>query len=356
MIRLVPHFALAAISYEPLVRIRLGPLAVSPHGIATALAFLAGTAVMLPAARRRGLSEELVYGIVTRALLGGVVGARFFYVLNNFSSFDSPFEWLAIWEGGISLLGGIVGAVIANLGYLRRHGHRFFQVMDAAVAGLALGIGIGRIGDLVIADHLGTPTDLPFGFRCPAVVDVGRTVGSRCPPGEVVHLSALYDLVAVSVVLGLVLWARRRSRPEGEFSLIAAVAYGLGRFGFDFARADVRRLGLTGSQWVALAVVLVACAALVYRRGRGSGIPMAPADIGGTEGGGGVDGERGPEMSDAPPGRWIGEGGRSSRRVEQAEEPRPPAGDHEGQHQVELAVPARDDVDVEDGQVVDDGD
>ncbi len=298
MIGLIPHFALAAISYEPLVRIRLGPLAVSPHGIATALAFVAGTAIMLPAARRRGLSEEFVYGIVTRAVIGGVVGARFFYVINNFSSFQSPLEWFAIWEGGISLLGGIFGAILANLGYLRGHGHRFFQVMDAAVAGLLLGIGIGRIGDLVIADHLGTTTDLPFGFRCPTVVDVGRTVGSRCPPGEVVHLSALYDLVAVSVVLGLVLWARRRSRPEGELSLIAAVAYGIGRFGFDFARADVRRLGLTGSQWVVLAVVLLAGAALLYRRRQAFRIPMAPADIGGTEDGGGVDGERGPEMSD----------------------------------------------------------
>ena len=136
---------LAAISYDPLVRIRLGPLAVSPHGVATALAFLVGTAVMLPAARRRGISEEVVYGVVTRSLIGGILGARFFYVVNNFSSFDSPLEWIAVWEGGISLLGGIVGAILANLGYVRGHGHRFFQVMDAAAPALVLGIAIGRV-------------------------------------------------------------------------------------------------------------------------------------------------------------------------------------------------------------------
>lgn len=105
----------------------------------------------------------------------------------------------------------------------------------------------------------------------------------------------------MGVVLGLVLWARRRSRPEGELSLIAALAYGIGRFGFDFARADVRRLGLTGSQWVALAVVLVAGAAVVYRRGRGSGIAMAPADVAGPEAGGGDSVERGSRWTGAAP-------------------------------------------------------
>lgn len=273
---------LGALSYEPLVRIKLGPLSISPHGIATALAFVAGTAVMLPAARRRGISDEVVYGVVTRSLIGGVLGARFFYVVNHFSSYESPLEWFAIWEGGISLLGGIFGAILANLGYLRRHGHRFFQVMDAAAPALALGIAIGRIGDLVIADHLGAPTTLPFGFRCPTVVDVGRTVGSRCPPGEVVHLTALYDLIAVSAVLGLLLWARRRPRPEGELSLVAAIAYGVGRFAFDFLRADVRRLGLTASQWVAVAVVGLATVALVRRQRRDVDAPPA-SDAGGDD-------------------------------------------------------------------------
>lgn len=327
---------LAAISYQPLVRIHLGPLSVSPHGIGTALAFVAATAIMLPSARRRGLDDELVYAIVTRAAIGGIVGARLFYVLNNFSDYGwSPFEWIAVWEGGISLLGGIFGAILLNVGFLRGRGLRFFPAMDAAVVGLAVGIGIGRIGDLVIADHLGATTDLPFGFRCPDVVDVGRTVGSRCPPGEVVHLSALYDLLAVSVVVALLLWARRRPRPVGELSLMTAVAYGLGRFGFDFARADVRRLGLTGSQWVALVVVAGAAVAIVWRRRAGSGVALGPADVNPCEVNppdvaGGTDDADPPDADQREVASGPDEAG-LLRRVEESEESGATTGDHQSQ-------------------------
>lgn len=257
---------LSAISYDPLVKINLGPLSISPHGIGTAVGFLAGAQLFLPAARRRGMPDELVQQILTRAIIGAIVGARLFFVVNNFSDFDGPVEWLKIWEGGISLLGGIAGAIAVCLPLLRGGGWRFFQVMDAAVPGVAIGIIFGRIGDLVIADHLGARTDVAFGFRCPDVVDVGRTVGSPCPPGEVVHLTALYDLIVVSLVLALVLVVRRRARWEGTTTLVAAAAYGAGRFAFDFLREDVRRLGLTGSQMVGIAVVTTALVVLWRRR------------------------------------------------------------------------------------------
>ena len=65
---------------------------------------------------------------------------------------------LSIWRGGISLLGGIAGAVLINVPRFRRYGYRFFQVADPGAVALALGIAIGRIGDLIIGDHLGKPT------------------------------------------------------------------------------------------------------------------------------------------------------------------------------------------------------
>ena len=259
---------LAAITYDPLVLIHLGPLAISPHGIFTAVGFVLGARLALPELRRRGIADDVTYAILTRAAIGAIIGARFFYVLNNSSQYDSPLDWFRVWEGGISLLGGIFGAIVACLPLVRRHGIGFFRIMDAAVPGVALGIAVGRIGDLIIADHLGAPTASPFGFRCPDVVDVGRTVGSPCPPGEVVHLTAAYDLISASIVLIVLLAYRRRRRNEGELALLAAIAYGIGRFTFDFLREDTRRLGLTGSQWVAVTVVTVAVATFIHRRRR----------------------------------------------------------------------------------------
>ena len=257
---------LAAISYEPLVRIELGPLTLSPHGIFTALGFLIGARLMLADTRRRGIPDEDMFAILTRAGIGALIGARLVYVLNHLSNYESPLEWFKVWEGGISLLGGIAGALVAATPEARKRGLGFFRGMDLAAPWLPLGIAIGRVGDLVIADHLGGRTTLPFGFRCPDVVDVGRTVGSPCPAGEVVHLTAAYDLVVAAVVAAVLIALRYRVLRLGERTLLFAFLYGAGRFTLDFLREDIRRFGLTGSQWTALGVAALAVVLLAARR------------------------------------------------------------------------------------------
>ena len=257
---------LAAIVYEPLVRIHLGPLAVSPHGIFTALGFLVGARLLLGDTRQRRISDDDMYAVLTRAALGALVGARLVYVVNHWSAYESPLEWFRVWEGGISLLGGIAGALLAAAPLVHRHRLGFYALVDLAAPWLPLGIAIGRVGDLVIADHLGERTTLPFGFRCPAVVDIGRTVGSPCPPGELVHLTAAYDLVVAATVAIVLIVLRRRLLRLGERTLLLGILYGAGRFAFDFLRADTRRFGLTGSQWTALLAIAVCGALLVQRR------------------------------------------------------------------------------------------
>lgn len=264
---------LAAIAYDPFVRIHLGPLAISPHGIFTAIGFLVGARLLIGDTRRRGIDDDTMYTILTRALIGALIGARLVYVLNHLSSYESPIEWLKVWEGGISLLGGIAGALVAATPGVRRRGLGFFPIMDLAAPWLPLGIAIGRIGDLIIADHLGAVTTLPFGFRCPDIVDVGRTVGSSCPPGEVVHLTAAYDLIVAASVAAVLIVLRRVRLRLGTRTLLLGLLYGAGRFLFDFLREDTRRLGLTGSQTTAL-VVIVVTAVLLARRHRRPDLPM----------------------------------------------------------------------------------
>jgi phosphatidylglycerol:prolipoprotein diacylglycerol transferase len=267
---------LAAISYPPLVRIHLGPLAISPHGIMAALGFLAGAVLLRRAAWERGIDEPTVDALIIRALIGGTVGARFFYVLNHPSEFASPLDWLRVWEGGLTLLGGIAGAVLAGLPLIMRRGLRLLQVLDAAVPGLALGIAIGRLGDLAIADHLGRPTSFSLGFRCPPLAVVGETVGSPCTPGTVVHLAALYDLVGALLVFGLLAWLGRRPRWEGQLTLVFMLGYGLVRLAEGLARSDKRLLlGLDASQLAAAVAVAatVPLFLLLRRRPRARSTP-----------------------------------------------------------------------------------
>ncbi len=256
---------LSLIEYEPIEYLVLGPLRVSPHGLATVAGFLAGARLLMPATRARGVRDDLVHAMLYRAVIGALVGARLAYVVNHLGDFiDQPLQALKVWEGGISLLGGIAGAVLAAIPVMRREQLRFWSLMDAAAPGLALGILIGRIGDLVVGDHLGKPTDLPFGFRC-----TGADSASPCaaPIGQGVHLPALYDLVSVSLLLGVLLWLRRRPRWDGFLILVFAAWYGTGRLLEDSFRIDVTHgSGLTGSQWTSLVVIAASLWVLLHRR------------------------------------------------------------------------------------------
>lgn len=252
----------AAISYVPRMRLRLGPLAISPHGVFIAVGFMVGARFMLPQTRKQGIDDETIYPLFTTAALGALVGARLAYVLNHPSDYTSPVAILQVWHGGISLLGGMFGAVLACLPRIRARKLSFWMVMDAAAPAMALGVAIGRTGDLLIADHLGKVTSFALGYRCPAV---GIETGSPCAPtqfaartaGAVVHQTALYDQVLAALLLVALLGLRRIKHFDGFLILVFAAGYGLIRLFEDFLREDALRLGLTASQWTALATVSV---------------------------------------------------------------------------------------------------
>lgn len=256
---------LAAISYDPIVHVDLGPLQISPHGVGIAVGFLLGARLLLPESRRKGIPDEHVYSLLVRAAIGAMVGARVAYVLNHFADYlDDPLAVLRVWEGGISLLGGIFGAIAFALPLARKLRIDAWPLLDSAAPGLALGIIIGRIGDLVVADHLGKATSFFLGYRCPPT-DV--ETASPCV-ADVVHQTALYDLILTCGLLALLLWLRRRSRDrfDGFFILVFTVWYGIGRVIEDFLREDLRRLGLTGSQWTAVVSVSLALWWLAVKR------------------------------------------------------------------------------------------
>jgi phosphatidylglycerol:prolipoprotein diacylglycerol transferase len=288
----VPH-PLAAIGWPVLDRIRIGEvLAVSPHGLMIAVGFLIGARVLLREGPKRGVSADDVNAMLVWAIVGAIVGARFFYVLAHWSEFDGVLDALAIWRGGISLLGGIAGAILLNLPLMRRRGYRFFQVMDGAVIGLALGIGIGRIGDLVIGDHLGTPTSWllawtyeggtlapPFTCAagvCRAILQGGKELvisregatllspgGAVLAQGVGVHQTAMYDMLSAWPLFLTLRALNRRPRREGVLTLTFGMWYGTVRLITDFLRVDKRFFGLTGSQWTGLTVAVICALTLI---------------------------------------------------------------------------------------------
>ena len=181
----------------------------------------------------------------------------------------------------MSLLGGITGGVLAALPYMLRKKMGFWRTMDLAAPGMALGIFVGRIGDLIIGDHLGKPTSLPWGWRCLGEIGGGPPVPASVYRAELaaghppslgcfdvtLHQTALYDFLSAGVLLAVLLWVGRRRHNIGFLILLWAAWYGVMRVILDSLRVDRRYFGLTGSQILALAVVLVAGTLLVRYRG-----------------------------------------------------------------------------------------
>ena len=283
---------LGAIGWPVIDRFDLfGDFAISPHGIGIAVGYLFGAWILTREGPKRGVSVEHINSMVFWSLIGTIIGARLFYVIGHFSEFDSIGDMLALWRGGLTLLGGMAGAVLINVPLFRRYGYSFFQVMDGAVIGLAFGIAFGRIGDLIIGDHLGKPTSWLFawqyqggdlaGFSCVADACTSTLEGGRIleitregatlvsPAGEIlgtgagVHQTALYDMF-FATLLFLVLYAlSRKSRRLGVLTLTFGAWYGATRVLEDFLRVDKRFFGMTGSQWTGMTVSAICLATLL---------------------------------------------------------------------------------------------
>ena len=273
------------LSWEIIPRIHLGPIPISPHGIGIALGYLAGAKLMVRRARRLGgPPEEDIWNVLFYALIGAIVGARLGYVLGHLPEVTENGNDLLgvfkVWEGGISLLGGIAGAVLAGIPYVRKHSLEFWRMTDLAAPGVALGIVIGRIGDIVIGDHLGKPTNFALGWRClgtpqgpprPAEDYLSR-LSAGDPPSLgcfdlTLHQTAIYDFFSTIVLLGVLLYVGRKARNPGLMTIVFVLWYGTMRFVTDFLRVDRRYLGLTGSQITALVVGLVCLYLLARYRG-----------------------------------------------------------------------------------------
>ena len=130
--------------------------------------FLVGVWLIRRLSRSFTPDPRLVTSIALYALLGGVVGARLFYVVHYIEKFRShPVEVFYIWQGGLELLGGVILAIAVILLCLLYHKLPMRRYFDVLAVGLMMGIVFGRIGCFLYADCYGKPTNLPWGVRFP---------------------------------------------------------------------------------------------------------------------------------------------------------------------------------------------
>jgi phosphatidylglycerol:prolipoprotein diacylglycerol transferase len=221
------------------VMVQIGPLAIRWYGVLIALGVLGGSVWALREARRREMDADAVLDLAPWLVLGGLIGARLVFVLTSPAPFfgpgGRPLDAFAIWQGGISIHGGILGVLAAVFLLAPRKGLRPWAVMDVLTPIGALGVVGGRIGNLMNGtDTGGRPTDLPIGVAWPergtetfgafGRVVFGDDLWAYAPPacanlpaGEpcVIHLAPVYGMVVGLALIPILLWAFRRSRTPG---------------------------------------------------------------------------------------------------------------------------------------------
>lgn len=282
------------ITYPPLHAL----FGVSPHGILSAVGVAVGALLLFREVRSRGADAAPLERALTWAIPAGVVGARLDYVISHPHEFGSVAQVLAVWQGGLALFGGLIGGLGVGLAVAHRRGIQIFRLLDACAPSLAIAIAIGRIGDILLLDHLGRSTSsaLALAYRIPVGAQLapgfGPSPAIRPPTGAscadlgrfyagcTYHLSAGYDLIGSLLVFFLLIALRRQSLRAGVAFSVWATWYGTQRLALDFTRGIDERpiVGLTGTQLLALAAISFALTSLIVIVARRRGWGEQPDD------------------------------------------------------------------------------
>ncbi len=254
------------ISIDPIV-FNIGHFALRWYSLILLIAIGIGIWLTAREAARKGFQKEDVYDAAVWIVIGGLIGARLFHVLDHWSHeyAANPIRAFYIWEGGLAIWGALIGGLIAGALIARRRGWRFPKLLDAAAPGLVLAQAIGRIACVITGDAMGKPTDGPFGFAYTSPNAMVPQLGVYYTPMPV------YELV-INLGIFAVLWGlRKRNLPDGRLFLVYLTLYSLERFFLAFTSSyRIIAFGLTQSQIIA-AIGFVVGAALLAWMPRGLG-------------------------------------------------------------------------------------
>jgi phosphatidylglycerol:prolipoprotein diacylglycerol transferase len=252
-----------------------GPFMLTWFGLLVALAVAAGWWLGMREARRKGLDVEKVQSLILWSLLGGLIGARLFHVVDRWGLYaDNPLSVLYIWEGGIAIYGGLIGGVLTGLLYAWRVGVPAWKMADAAAPGLILGQALGRLACIPNGDAYGAPTGAPWAF-------IYTNPATMVPPdllGVPLHPYPVYELLFDLALLGLLWGLRGVYKTDGLLFLTYAGVYAGGRFLLTFFRMEQEWfLGLQEAQIVALLVLVAIVPLLSWRMQAGRRLEKRPA-------------------------------------------------------------------------------
>ena len=233
----------------------IGPFTIASFGTMVALGFLSALLVLKKELVRKGIDGDLAGSIITASMLGGLAGAKLYFIL-----FETPPH--TSWEqtfgavfsgGGLTWYGGFIVAAAVTCWIIRRRGAPFLQVADSMGPALALGYAIGRIGCQLAGDgDYGVPSSLPWAMAYPDGV---------VPTLEKVHPAPVYETLTGLGIFVLLWSTRERLTVPGLSFCLYLVLAGVARFLVEFIRINPKVLwGLTDAQLLSFVMVVAGVA------------------------------------------------------------------------------------------------
>jgi phosphatidylglycerol:prolipoprotein diacylglycerol transferase len=251
------------------VLLEAGPLTVYSLGVFWALGALAAVWILQLELKRHGHDKELAATLVMNAGIGGLIGARILFMIEEWQHFTREPLALLLSGSGFSWFGGLLGGGLAAAWMIRKHRLPFWQGADMCAPALALAYGIGRIGCFLAGDATwGKVSDVPWAMEFPNAVAgwVDPLTGVPYPPGARVHPTQLYELVQSLIVFGILWSFRKRAHQPGAVFAIYLILAGAMRFFVEFWRVNpLIAGGLTEYQWMSAVLVLLGLGTVIWQ-------------------------------------------------------------------------------------------
>ncbi len=276
----------------------IGPIPIHSFGLMMALAFLSANYLLTQELARRwsdkARAESFASIITLIAMVAGVVGAKLFHVIENFSYVMDHFVDEVFSGSGLTFFGGLLLAILCIYLYARNKGISFLFLADVTAPGLILAYGIGRIGCQLAGDgDYGIPSNLPWAMGYPN--GTVPTLASHNPelaqkwlemhPGQsipypsfdiMVHPTPVYETLACLVIFGVLYFLqKKKTLPLGRLFSVYLVCAGFERFMVEWLRLNPLYLGMSQAQWIGIALMLAG----IVLFGRSAGAPPSESAV-----------------------------------------------------------------------------
>jgi phosphatidylglycerol:prolipoprotein diacylglycerol transferase len=259
---------------------QIGPIPVYSYGLMLGISFIVASFLISSEFKRKKMDENVAVNITFLALIGGIIGAKLLYIIEEWSyitslSVNKLFSTDGLFSAqGLTFYGGFILATIMIYIYVRAKKIPFLRVCDTAALSLAIGYGIARIGCHLAGDgDYGLPvsefaswvpwgTDYSVGTLPPSVAfrgtEIAQKFGGIVPDNTLCHPTPIYEFILAVIIFSVLWYYRKKFKIDGKLFFLYLILSGISRLLVEFIRLNPRFiLGLSEAQLISIVLAAV---------------------------------------------------------------------------------------------------